>query len=899
MPDIPTRLETALADRYRLERELGQGGMATVYLAYDVRHDRKVALKVLRPELSAILGADRFLAEIKTTAHLQHPHILSLFDSGEADGLVFYVMPYIEGESLRDRLNREKQLPIDDAVRIASEVADALEYAHQKGIIHRDIKPENILLHGGHAQVADFGIALAVSRSNGGTRMTETGMSLGTPHYMSPEQAMGERELTARSDVYALGAMTYEMLVGEPPFTGPTAQAIIAKVMTGEPAPIIPQRKSVPPAVEAAVLTALAKLPADRFGSAAEFASALHGTGTAVTMARPVQVAAADRRLLHAVSALAVLATLAALFFAWRATQRPSAPVTRLTLDLPDLRVNHLGYYGIAFALAPDGSRLAYITEAGWGDRGGGVPGSPTRLMVRERGDLTPRFLEGTEGADGPFFSPDGRWIGYTAGDKLFKVAVGGGPPVQLADGVNGVLAGGAWLEDDRIAFTNQTFEILAVPAAGGPAKRLARAVQNTGLVFPTALPRRDAILITACGNNCAQMTLMSFNMKTQQLDTVLPNAAIGRYLPTGQLVAVRSDGSVVSGAFDLGRLKYTSAPTVLVNGIQLELGIIPELSLANDGTLIYLAANQAAGSATVAQVDRSGNARVLDQDWLTRFTSMALSPDGRQLAVSTAEGPSNVLWVKQLDRGPLTKLSFGGTINYRPAWSPDGRMLSFSSDIKGPYTYLYQMRADGSDKPERLLAYDTSQVDEATWSRDGRWLVYRNGVIAGVRDIYARRTSGDTARITIAAGAADEYSPALSPDGRWIAYVSVESGREEIYVRPFPETSRARWQVSTAGGAQPAWSHSGRELFYVDRFDSLVSVSVGGGADFQAGGHHALFSTHPFVLLPYHLAYAVTPDDRSFIMFKRSVLGGTEARRLTVVLNWFSEVAAKTGKAP
>ena len=250
--------------------------MATVYLAHDLRHDRRVALKVLRPELAAVIGAERFLAEIKLTANLQHPHILPLFDSGEADGCLFYVMPFVEGESLRDRLNREKQLPVAEAVRIATEVASALDYAHRHGVIHRDIKPENILLHDGQALVADFGIALAASKA-GGSRMTETGMSLGTPHYMSPEQAMGEREITARSDVYALGAMLYEMLTGDPPFTGSTAQAIVARVLTEAPRPILPQRHTIPPHVEAAVLTALEKLPADRFATAAEFAEALGG----------------------------------------------------------------------------------------------------------------------------------------------------------------------------------------------------------------------------------------------------------------------------------------------------------------------------------------------------------------------------------------------------------------------------------------------------------------------------------------------------------------------------------------------------------------------------------------------------------------------------------------------
>jgi serine/threonine-protein kinase len=264
---VDIALTDALRDRYLLERELGRGGMATVYLAKDVKHQRRVALKVLHPELAAVLGSERFLKEIELTAHLQHPHILPLFDSGRVDGTVFYVMPFVQGESLRDRLKREKQLPVADAVRAAAEVASALDYAHRHGIIHRDIKPENILLHDGQALVADFGIALAVSNAGGGARLTETGLSLGTPHYMSPEQAMGERELTARSDVYALGAVVYEMLSGEPPFTGPTAQSIVAKVLTEEPRGLVVQRRSVPEHVEAAVLTALEKLPADRLST--------------------------------------------------------------------------------------------------------------------------------------------------------------------------------------------------------------------------------------------------------------------------------------------------------------------------------------------------------------------------------------------------------------------------------------------------------------------------------------------------------------------------------------------------------------------------------------------------------------------------------------------------------
>ena len=275
-----TLLPTTLADRYRVERELGRGGMAVVYLAEDLKHGRKVAVKLLKPEIAAAIGAERFVREIRTSAALQHPHILGLIDSGETGGTAYYVMPLVEGENLRERLRREKQLPVSDAVRITSEVASALDYAHRRGIIHRDIKPENILLQDGQALVADFGIALGVTNSTSETRITEAGLSLGTPHYMSPEQAMGERELTSRSDVYALGCVTYEMLAGDPPFTGPTPQAIVARMLTELPASVIARRSTVPVAIEKALLTALQKLPADRFASTTAFSAALAASET-------------------------------------------------------------------------------------------------------------------------------------------------------------------------------------------------------------------------------------------------------------------------------------------------------------------------------------------------------------------------------------------------------------------------------------------------------------------------------------------------------------------------------------------------------------------------------------------------------------------------------------------
>jgi tRNA A-37 threonylcarbamoyl transferase component Bud32 len=396
-------LRAALASRYDVERELGSGGMATVYLARDLRHERRVAIKVLRPDLAAVLGAERFLREIKTIANLQHPHILGLIDSGEVNGTAYFVMPFVDGESLRDRLRREQQLPIADAVRIATEISGALDYAHRHGVIHRDIKPENILLHDGRALVSDFGIALAASKA--GARITETGMSLGTPTYMSPEQAMGEREITARSDVYALGCVTYEMLVGEPPFTGPTAQAIVAKVMSEKPASLRRQRERVPDTVEDAVLTALEKLPADRFATATEFSAALVTPMSSTRRVPGIGVGRQGQRRRFGwlstaiVAAAAFVLGLLAAGLVWRRSAPRYPPVVlRYTMTLPDT-ATLVDHNGPGLAYAPDGSAFAYTSRAG--------------LMLRAADELEAVPVAGARRAVDPFFSADGRWLGY------------------------------------------------------------------------------------------------------------------------------------------------------------------------------------------------------------------------------------------------------------------------------------------------------------------------------------------------------------------------------------------------------------------------------------------------------------------------------------------------------
>jgi tRNA A-37 threonylcarbamoyl transferase component Bud32 len=429
MADVVQRLSHALAGRYAIDHVLGQGGMATVYLAHDLRHDRKVALKVLKPELAAVLGAERFVVEIRTTASLQHPHILALYDSGSADGFLYYVMPYIKGETLRAKLDRETQLGVEEAVRITTEVADALDYAHRHGVIHRDIKPENILLADGRPMVADFGIALAVSAAAGG-RMTETGLSLGTPHYMSPEQATAEKELTGRSDIYSLASVLYEVLTGNPPHTGASAQQIIMKIVTEEPPPVTRLRKAVPANLAAAVGKALEKLPADRFATAKEFADALRNpsfrTATAASAGFPE--ATARRRVTLALPVLtAVLLVVAA--WGWLRPRETPASTERLRIGLSPHNAGGAmpAVWPFLLAIADDGSAIVFADSFG-------AALEPLPLYLKERNQVDAAALQGTEGGGNPFFSPDGRWIGYTTSRGLHKIPRSGGSAVHLSD---------------------------------------------------------------------------------------------------------------------------------------------------------------------------------------------------------------------------------------------------------------------------------------------------------------------------------------------------------------------------------------------------------------------------------------------------------------------------------
>ncbi len=871
------RLSAALADRYAIERELGQGGMATVYLAHDLKHERDVAIKVLQPDLGAALGSERFLSEIKTTARLQHPHILPLLDSGDAGGLLYYVMPVVTGETLRERLTRERQLPIPEAVRIAREVASALDYAHRHQVIHRDIKPENILLHDGQALVADFGIALAVE-SAGGQRLTQTGLSLGTPQYMSPEQAMGEKTIDARSDVYALGAVTYEMLAGDAPFTGTSVQAIVAKVMNERPTPLHTLRDTVPPGIELAVLTALAKLPADRYATAAEFATAL--LSPSATLAAPARQGLRRNRPALVLGGVALVA-LAAAVWGWL---RPQAapPVVRYRIALDSVPATSDG--AGALALSPDGSVLVHS---------GGLSGP---LLLRRRNELAFTAMPGTEGGRSPFFAPDGRQLGFVVGNRLLVAPLDGGPPVVHAEGLTGWSP--TWGADGYIYGLNQGFDpaglgiwrLAARPGAPlEPVTALDTAAGERQHSRAELLPRGDAILFSIVYSD-GRSAIAVAEVRTGR-HTVLVSGVRARFARSGHLLYSTSDGKLWSAPFDDRARALSGTPAIV--GERLRSTVVGPLDFAVSatGTLAYVV-DDASDLRELAWVSRDGRTQPVDSAWKGAFVSPALSPDGSRLAVTVREAASADIWVQPTGGGPRTKLTFGTIPSEDPAWTPDGRSLTYLAGTASTGD-VWSRQVDGAEGPRRLLA-SARPISEQLWSPAGGWLVVRTTTpTPGAGDILALRPPLDTTPVPIVATRHSEYTPTLSPDGRWLAYVSNETGNTEVYVVPFPTPGSAKWQVSTRRGYAPRWSRRGGELFYIDGEANLVAVQVTTAPAFSLGRTTVLFSAADFVNAGISRRnYDVARDDQRFLMVRRA--RGSASAQVVVVENWFHELETR-----
>ena len=885
--DSQTRLTGALAGHYRIERELGAGGMATVYLAHDLKHDRDVAIKVLHPDLGAALGGERFLSEIRTTARLQHPHILPLLDSGSADSLLYYVMPLVTGETLRARLEREQQLPTDDAVLIAREVADALGYAHSLGVIHRDIKPENILLQNGHALVADFGIALAVQTA-GGARMTQTGLSLGTPQYMSPEQAMGERIIDARSDIYALGVVTYEMLAGEPPFTGPNVQAIVARLLAEEPRSLTLLRRAVPASVESAVMRALEKLPADRYARATDFAAALLLDAPASAPQRGRSRRKTSLRIWPMVAvAMAMLAGGVGL---GRLLAKP-APLAesprQLAIGLPDsIRVAFNGNLDApggqgSVTISGDGRRIAWI----------GMPHGATdvKLYVRDLSSYTIRAVPGTAGAFAPFLSGDGSLLAYFSGRELREENLSNGETRVL---IRDLLrpSGATYLSNGSIVVASES-GVLTMIARGGSARRIRVSAPTTNdqdptaeLDFPAGVPGDQYVVGVSPSGPLSVASLADGAIRRIHLANDSTAVIVGGAprVVNGLLYWLEHD-VVLSAHYDAERARLTSEPAPVISGVRGDLFGAADFDVADDGTVVFVGGvDPAIGH--LAWLGPGGRVDTLPLQ-PAHYGGFDVSPDGRRLLTKAINSNGTTeIRVFDLAQGTSTALDVGSGDVSQPGWSADGRSALISVAPHGIASgRVLRVPVDGRTSIDTIMP---GGLDRYAVSRRGHVTILQVSTLhsptrylemgRGAK-LYASTNLGSFEQL---GAVRDRMVPALSPDGKWMAYEKFGVARVTLYIERFPRDGEPI-QVPSNGDAYEAFfSAKGDKLFYrVRRGVMQLPLTVVG--DRMTPGKATMYVEFPFADF-LGRSYSLGNDDRLLVKLLPSATPQSEIRIMT-----------------
>jgi len=848
---------------YTIEEPIGKGGMGEVYRARDTRLGRDVAIKVLPEELSRDKERkERFEREARLLAQINHPNIATLHGLEEYEGQLFLVMELVEGETLAERIARGP-IPIDEAIPLFIQIAEGLEAAHEKAIIHRDLKPANIKIgEDGKPKILDFGLAkafspeqdvsAATSQSPTLTKGTALGAILGTASYMSPEQARG-KSVDKRTDIWAFGCCLYEALAGKKAFDGETVSDIIGSVLRDKP-----ELHTLPPQTARLVELCLRKDPSDR----------LRDVGDARLGLREPALPSREKSRQFRVAlpwALFAVAVTAAIWSAISENPQESR-VTRFTVDLPE----NARFPGDGpeqhVAFSPDGLRIAFTGRYG-GDR------VDANLYVLERDRFTPERIPRTEGARNPFFSPDSQWVGFFARGKLWRVAVGGGAPITIGDAT--ASPGASWGPDDRIIYAERfSAALLGVSGSGGTSEPVtALEPGETGHRWPQHLPDGEHLLFairTERGTRVVAKSLKSGKRKTVFDENMGTTQAL--YIPSGHILYDQS-GSVLASAFDLDTLEPVGTPASVAKGAHTFHGAggLTYVASSSNGDLVFMPASVTHTTASLGALSAGGSWSTITETKL-RYQSLKLDPDGERIAVEILGddgGPD--IWLYDLVRSTLSPLSREGRSNSWPKWSPDGRSVTFGSGRAGRPPNLFSVPADGSENAKRLLESPVGSFP-LVWTPDGQSLIYRKGA-----DIWVLDLDGDAKPMITGVSPSDGAD--LSPDGRWLAYVSDESGQNEVYVTSYPATG-ARVPISTAGGDRPVWSPKGGNLYFRSA-TRLIRVSVKSGEGFSAGS--------PEVIAEAELIdYDITPDERIVAILPEGPRGWN---RLHVVFNWIEEL--------
>jgi Tol biopolymer transport system component/predicted Ser/Thr protein kinase len=874
---------------------IGAGGMGEVYRARDTRLNRIVAIKVLPAHLADRSELrERFEREARTIASLNHPHICTLFDIGQQGGIDYLVMEYLEGETLSQRLVKGP-LPLEQVLQHAIEISDALDKAHRKGVTHRDLKPGNIMLTKTGTKLLDFGLAKLkqeVAPANvqlsqlptANDPLTAHGSIVGTLQYMAPEQLEG-KEVDARTDIFAFGAVVYEMATGKRAFEGQSQASLMVAILEREPPPMASLRPMTPPALDHVVKKCLAKEPEKRWQAASDVCDELKwiadGDPQAISTPTPAVkgIRALGRRgLILSVGTLLLVAVVTGLGV-WNLKPSPPKPVTRTVIALP-LGQQLAGLdSGPAIALTSDGTHVAYVAR-----RGG-----TQQIYVRAMDSLESTPIPGTEGAVDPFFSPDGQWVGFFAGGALKKISVSGGAALVLDSAAT--LLGASWGGQGMIAFAPQNVSVIQqVLDAGGAPQPLTRFEKGeSSHRWPEFLPGGRALLFAAGPSaiNFTDAQVVVQSVGTAERRNLIRGGTNPRYAPSGHLVYVQG-GSLMAVAFDPQRLTATGTAVPVVGGVvQSPTTGAAQYGFSATGSLVYVPGGVQSAQSRLVWVNRNG----VEQPLATparAYLNPRLSPDGRRVAVTITERESHI-WLYDLSRETLTRLTFEGNANTGPVWTPDGKRIGFNSTKEGPPN-IFWLLADGSGGLERLTTSEYTHVP-MSWSPDGQLLAFFEVNPTTGYDIWVLRM-GDRKAQPFLQTPFLESSPRFSPDGRWLAYISDESGHREIYAQPYPGPG-GKWQISTEGGKEPVWNPNGRELFYRSG-DKVMAVDIVTQPTFAAGKPRMLFEGQYMPTPATAPNYDVSLDGQRFLMLKPSEQEQAAPTQINVVLNWFEELKQK-----